>query len=419
MPQSKAIALKLSGNINDYSTQRQLDSLRADITYDLQKLWPMVHPMMIKPGQEDPYKDLKIAGAFTKTFTVNGSYPTEANGKPLQWYESVRTIQADGDLTVGMVDTSGINIQNLDVPITLQKGIVTLKRDTKSKARQFAKPATINSGTLDLSAIALDIGQETMRLNIPKNHKLVQRMTINPLLGDTLGKYVNPVFANAKRAQGLFEVTIDDCQNLALGEKMKSPDSGKARMTFSLLDMDIANPLGSLMFGKLAGFFGQSLSDTDTFRGQIRNAVVTLDRGRTTQKVTMELAKAPVAQSGKKVAAASQPSMPLTFDGDIQLATLQQRLAVTIPTDLIASGGDWKKIFPSGIPISLKGTTTKPEIDVGDLAAKIAKAQAENQINKALGGKEGGNPLDKIGDIFGGNKSDDQNKDKTPPKKKK
>src|SRR5205823_813991 len=161
-------------------------------------------------------------GAYTKTFTVNGSYPTEANGKPLQWYESVRTIQADGDLTVGMLDTSGINLQNLDVPVSLRDGVATLKYSGKSKSKQFAKPASINNGSLDLSGIALDVGQETMRLNIPKNHKLVQHMTINPLLGDALGKYINPVFANSKRAQGLLDITIDDCEKLALGEKMKS-----------------------------------------------------------------------------------------------------------------------------------------------------------------------------------------------------
>ena len=41
------------------------------------------------------------------------------------------------------------------------------------------------------------------RLNTPKNHQLIENATINPLLGKTLGKFINPVFANSTRAEGL------------------------------------------------------------------------------------------------------------------------------------------------------------------------------------------------------------------------
>ena len=73
MSSSKAAGVRIKGAISDWETQRKLDNITCDLSYDLAKLWTIVHPMLVTPGKEDSLKDLQVAGQFQRTFHVRGS----------------------------------------------------------------------------------------------------------------------------------------------------------------------------------------------------------------------------------------------------------------------------------------------------------------------------------------------------------
>ncbi len=413
MPASKAVAVNLTGGVQDWTTQRSLKNVKLDLTYDLAKLWPVIKPMLA-PETQEQLKDLKIAGQYTKQFVAAGSYPRvdRATGRELEWYESIRTIDAHGSLSVQLFDTSGLKVENLEIPINLDKGQLAIVYAGKSKAERLPKPATCNGGTLDIGGAVVDLSQETLRLSIGKNQRLLRGVSINPLLGDSLGKYVNPIFTNSQRAKGLLDLTVNYCEGLALGEKLKSSESGRARVVFSIQEMEIANPLGSLMLGAIPGL---SLGkEADTFEGSIKDAVVTIEGGRTTQDVTLLLTDPSAAQQAAAGKAPPQTAtMPLRFQGDVNLANLAQSIEVSLPTGLLGkflrSDKDrrvFAQIFPDGVPLSLKGTTIKPKVDAGNIVQKIA----EGQIKGLLGGDVADSPLGGLLDNLGKKKEQDRKK---------
>ncbi len=422
MPESQAVAMKFVGRVKDWEQNRNItgdkgnDPARLDLGYDLAKLWPIIKPSL-SPETQESLKDLKIEGRYQKTFNVYGKYPARST-----WQESVRYLGADGSFAVQLLDTSGLNVQNLDVPVTLDKGVLTTVYGGKSGQTGAAKPASCNGGTFDLSNISVVLTTPEPRVSISKNHKLLDKVTINPLLGDSVGKYINPVFTNTQRAKGLLAVTIDSCDSVALGEALKTAESGSATTHFSITDMDIANPVGSLMFGKVLGALkmGGSSNQADVFEGQIKDALITLDRGRTTQKLTMELLDP--GKPSDAVGSARKPrttTMKLTFDGDVRLSDLKQQINVTLPPELVAKfvptdqslGRNLAKYFPEGIPIALRGTTTKPEVDVGNIFQKFLEGQLKSGLTGDGDGKDSGlgGILDKLG---GGKKKDDKKKNR-------
>jgi hypothetical protein len=420
MPESKAVGVVVTGAISDWVVKRELQNVKLDLSYDLEKIWPIVKPML-SPETQETLKDLKVVGKYTKPFTLRGSLPAKnAKGEELAFNQSVKNLNGEGGLSVDLLDAAGLKIEKLDVPVLIEEGKVAILTPDKKRP----SPATCNGGTLDLGEITIDLTADEPRAWTAKNQKLLHNVTINPLLGDTLGKYVNPVFANSKRAAGLLDVTIEYCRGVGIISKWQTPESGSARIVFSLTDMDIANPLGGMMLGKLssavAAFGDVSKGQSDTFKGQIKDAVVTLDKGRTKQDVTLSLTATEPAATA--TGTPKSVTLPLGFRGDINLQNLQQNLQVSLPVGLLVGVGketDIRKAlhtaFPSGIPLTLTGTTTAPQVDIGNFFQRFAEGQLKSRIS---GGGGGG-----LGDILGqlgGNKDkkDDSSADKSKKKKK-
>jgi hypothetical protein len=409
MPQSQAAGVKLKGTIHDWEIQRKLDGTTLALAYDLEKLWPMIKPLL-DPQTQESYKDLKIAGKFERVFAVAGSYPAkDASGKELAFNESIKPLKVNGGLGVALLDTSGLNLQNLELPVSLADGqLVTLYMD-KPKEQRAAKPAQLNGGTLDLNSILVDLTSEEPRISIGKNQKLIANASFNPLLGDSFGKFINPVFANATQAKGLIDLTVLSCDKLALGEAMKGPKSGTASFVFNLREMDIANPLGNILFGeslrKIPGLSKQA-ADTEAFRGQIQNAQVSIDRGIITENITYEIGKRP---PDARPGAPAKPSQlyPMTFKGTVAMADLRQNLAVMLPSAMFNSK-EVMQFLPNGVPVTLKGLTTAPEPDFGNFARIMVEEIAKSQVGGLLGGdKKDGKPNpagDLLEGVFGGKK---------------
>jgi hypothetical protein len=358
----------------------------ANLDYDLAKLWPVIKPFVATP--EDPMDEVAVEGKFTKTFQVDGPY----YGGEL--HQALRDLQVGGEFSVAKFVYPGIEVQNLNLPVNLRRATLKTEYAGRAAAERYPAPAAFNGGTLNLGNITVSLAQPEMRVSIPQNHKLVSNASINPLLGDTLGKYVNPIFPNSKQAKGLLDVTVKYMENVALGEKLKSQGSGRAQIVFSLRDMDIANPTGSLMFGAIPGVsFGAE--QADTFQGRIREAVVTLESGVITEDITLELIDPGKAAD---VIGSRQPVeptvMPLRFQGNVSLSDLRQNINVSVPTGLLArffrSDKDrevFAKIFPEGVPLTLTGTTVKPKVDAGNIGQKILEGQLKGLVDPS---KEGG-----------------------------
>ncbi len=324
---------------------------------------------------------------------------------------------ADGDglVTVDSVSTNGLDIKNLLIPVTLKGGVLRTVYKDKPEGQNKAAPASCNGGSIDLGNISCDLNGDNPRISMAKNQRIIMGVSINPLLGDSLGKYINPVFANSKQAAGKLDITVASCQNLALGAKLKSDESGTARIGFSLSDMNIANPLGGLMFGKLAGDLAKipGIGDTsglgdqaDVFSGQIRDGIVTIDKGVAHTDITLLLDDAGAGTASTQTSTPAKgkqaaKGMPLNFKGDVDLIDQSQNLTATIPVALIDKYVRDKNVqrmlvqaFPDGIPVTITGTTTNPKVIPVDLQKVIGSQLANpenigNLLNGLRGGKKG------------------------------
>jgi hypothetical protein len=426
MPQSQALALQLNGAVRQFDTQRRLDGVHMTLAYDLAKLWPLVKPMLDPQTQQD-LAAMQIAGAYSREWTLAGSFPAVGvNEEPLAFEQAVRLLVMDGGIALGLLDHQGITVKDLDLVVGLKDGQLAVQ-----PVAQPQQPATFNGGALNVQA-SVDLTQPAPRLSMPERHQIVRKATVNPLLGDTLGKFINPVFTNSTRASGLLTVTINECKGLALGDALYTPDSGRAVITFTLAEMQIANPLGSLMVGQLNQLiqplgFGGAKADkdqADAFQGEIRDAYVEIDHGMVNEKITMMLANAP--KEGQKPED-QKPAVPLTFSGDVRLSDQQQNLDVILPAEYIAerSGGDTgefvRSAFPDGIPIKLEGTTSSPKLNYGafgDVAATAAKNYLKQQVVKEVGKQVEGELGGLLQDAMGGKGQASPRQAPAPEKKK-
>ena len=396
MASSGAVKLNVKGQVERWGDKTDggeilavANGIVADMTYDLAKIWPIVKPFVATP--EEPMDDLVVEGKFTKQFRVDGPY---YDG---EMHQALRDLQVGGEVSVARLDWSGIEVADFNFPVNLRRGVMKTEYAGKGGNERFPQPAKFNGGSLSIGNITIDVTRPEPRITTPKNFKLVQHASINPLLGDKLGKYVNPVFTNSKQAKGLLDVTVKYMENVALGEKLKSADSGRAQVVFSLQDMDIANPTGSLMFGAIPGINLGGSEQADTFRGQIKDAVVTLENGMVTEDITLEM-----IDPGKaaEVIGSRQPVkptvMPLRFQGTVGLSDLRQNINVSLPTALLGrffrSDKDrqvFAKIFPEGVPLTLTGTTVKPKVDAGNIGQKIIEGQLKGLIDPSNEGGTG------------------------------
>ena len=398
LPTSNALSVNARGAVRAINNERRFDGLAIDLAYDLEKLWPIIKPMLPASAQKDIERSA-MAGRHQTRIPITGSFPATdpRSGAPLAFHESIRFVEASGLIAVQLADLFGLRVEGLEVPFVLTDGQVRLIYPGKTGADRLPKPASVNGGTLDLAGIVVDLAQPDPRLSIGRNQRLLRQVSINPVLGDTLGKYINPVFPNSKQAKGLLDVTVQFADGVALGEAMKGKDSGRARVVFSLSEMDIANPLGSLLIGGLVQGLGAGANfagaQADTFRGQIKDAVITLDAGRTTQDITLTLVDA-----DRRDARGNPLVMPLRFNGDITLENLSQRLSVNLPTGLLTKFIRSNQLernlsiaFPNGIPLTMTGTTLQPRVDFSGVMQQFLEGQLRGRLIPGGGGS--GNPL--------------------------
>lgn len=383
MPQSQAVSLNLAARVRDWNQNCVITDAdgngpaKVELSYDLAKIWPIVHPMMVKPGQEDSFKDLKIAGKYNKTFTLSGKYPVK---KPFN--QAVRTLEVAGGVSVGLLDWTGLNIQELSPNVTVKDGIARVDGG-----------GVCNEGRINLAGITLDLTKPTPLVSVPNDTHMLKDVHLNPVLVNSLGKFASVIFGNAEKAEGKLNVVVKRYEKVPLGALVNKSNRAQAEIVYSVDELHLD---GSVV--RLISRWVQL--SKDGIHGSIPDSTVKLANGQIDSDMTILIGKdVKDRQTGER----SMQGQPLRFTGAIGLQKLDLRnYKVDIPPGLLPK--EFLKAVPKGLIIPVTGTVNDPNID-GEKA--IEENLKKNLIPGLIGGgddknknqgdgKDGGNPIDDI-----------------------
>lgn len=298
---------------------------------------------------------------------VTGDYPS---GKLFN--EAVRSLAMQGALQLKLFQGQGATIQNMDLPLVLQDGVVRVAYAGKPAGQDLPPPGSFNGGALNVGGCTIDLRDPHMRLSTPNDLKLVQNATLNPVfaawsLGDLLN---NPAFVGANRATGLLNVTINQCNRLPLDSYASSPNSdGVAKLDVSITDLHLGNPM-------LEQVADATHTNLDSFQGNVQHYQITIDHGITDHDLLLTVAqgKRPIHLFGK-VRMADKELLPVTLE---------------LPWKLLGVKGvdqNVEKFLPEGIRIPLRGKLDHPQlaVDVNKLFQEATRNAIQQGILGGLG----------------------------------
>jgi hypothetical protein len=403
MESTKALELKLSGNILDYSTKRRMDNVAGTIGYDWAKLWEIVKPMMSKEQQES--LKLRIAGQSQRRSALGGCYPPAgADGRPLPFNEAIKSLSGHFEGGFQMVEVNGLQVQNLELPLTLDGGKLAVAYHDKPPGQNLPPAADCNSGKLNIGGAVVDLTEEAPRLSMPKGTKLLAGATLNPVFSDMFGGMINnPLFVSPSEARGLVDITVVQCDRLPLDSlvlRNARENDGRAEFLFSIKEVYLGN--STLMEAlKLAGQseFARSL------QGEIRESRVIIERGQTRQDVTINT---------------GQGDRPFRIYGSTALDTKQLNLTFTIPPQLLRQLGPTGKqvadLLSDGLPVPLGGTTRAPQLDLQRaFTSALKEGLIPGLLKKATGGDRASNSSGNDGSMKQGDRGGNQPTTEPPP----
>ena len=412
MQSTGALALALSnGQVIDWAGQRKIaDKLHARLHIDWPKFWTLVRPML-DPDTQKSFADLELAGVMDRDFTVSGSFPaTGANkrGEPitLNTAQSLKYLMAYGGLKIDRVFVSGLEVRDLDLPVSLEKGILYVQDAAKPKGQRYPQPFACNGGQIDLGGVQVDLrhtdatGSIVPWFTIPDKNKLVMKnVAFNPLLaGSTIGNYVNPGFSGAQDARGRVTVTSVECRDLPMDwftsskkenvaaaaaakrDRRTSQSDGRGEFQLVITEMQLKAPL--LPF----------LLKTDQLSGEVKKGQIVIENGVVKSDLPVEL------DNGRAT---------LTWSGSVNL---QDRRIINfntaIPKELLADLPvlrNNEKLLPPVVNVPMSGSFDAPKID---LVAAVTKS-----LVPGLGSGKPEDILKKLPDILNKAKKGDRNKD--------
>ncbi|HEY7117846.1 MAG TPA: hypothetical protein VH475_14755, partial [Tepidisphaeraceae bacterium] len=412
MQSTGALALAITnGQLIDWSDQRKIaKELDAKLRIDWPRLWPIVKPML-DPDTQKSLEDLQLAGVMERTFKVNGSFPATGTDKQgrrieLDTAQALRFINAYGGLHFDRVAVSGLDVRNLDLPVSLERGICYIQDATKPKGQRYPQPFACNDGTIDIGGLQIDLrhvaanGSILPWFTIPDANKVIfKNVALNPLFADsTIGNYVNPGFAGATDARGRVTLTSVECRDVPLDwftaskkpgqappqqpqqpahRQRTTQSDGRAEFLLAISEMQLKAPL--LPF----------LLNTDTLSGQVTKGRITVENGIVRSDIPMEL------ENGR---------MTLAWTGAVNLQDRQiLNFNTAIPKQLIAELPILRnnaKFIPNVINVPIAGAFDKPHIDLAGAVTKsflpgIGSGKPEDIINQLPGLLGGGGKKDK------------------------
>ena len=356
---------------------------------------------------------------------------------------------ADGRLSVRAASDQPLRFDTSDVAKTLAGQLQVLMDDVRAQGftasgslpvvldgLKFtvpgdAVPLDVNGGAVQLAGAVFDAAGEQTTLVLPppgKHKQLVNNVSINPVLSEALGKYVNPAFVHAAEASGLLDVNVAAASPLNLSD-LTGPTGGKVDLTFSLRDMHLVNPQIKELTGPylsqlnaVPGINVDVPSNLDMLEGNILDARVGLNNGTADTDITFNVAD-PRELFGKgKVDQSKLTLYPLHFSGSVDLQSYAANLNVGLPQSLVEKWWPdnlkWADAIKpkNGASFALGGTTLQPQPatspgEVRSFLVSKARDAVTDQVKDRVGGRAA-DELDKVtpglGDLLRGGKKKDK-----------
>lgn len=389
-PATRAVVARVSGKIKSVSTIPAFENLLIEVQSDQsQNLWALLQPIFASapdpataaeaPGTSA--QGIKLTGVSKARLELAGSYPLN---QPFR--DAVRTLKTSGYLSVEKFDGFGATAQNVTVGLNLQNAKLTL-----SHPNGLPK---VNGGDLNIAGATIDLGQLHPRLSMPANLPLATNISINPVLADSIiGRFVNPIFANTDRAEGLLSVTVVSCTNQALDYLRNSPlpaESGRTELLMTLKPIVIGVPeLASAVNQVFPNAFNEKV-----FEASIDGARIVIERGQVQNQLTL----------------VADQKFPLQFSGGIGLLKNEMSgFKVSLPPALIARvNKSFAKYVPQqGLVVPLAGSTDDWMDNLGEtiqpIATQLAAQALGDRVLPGLGGattQPAGSPEEAIGGLL-------------------
>ncbi|MEN6383593.1 MAG: hypothetical protein ABFD79_00155 [Phycisphaerales bacterium] len=316
--------IKLNGNLTNSQTGQSVKTEgNFKANYNLAAATSLISPFMPT--------GLKATGSRNDTFSFSSTYPKQQAAL----FKS--NLNAKGTFGFDTAEYMGFDIGKTDFNISVNKGMMTIA--------PFS--TTINQGKLNFAGNADFVSKPSM-LKTPKAMRMLDAIQINKKTTDTLLRYVNPIFSNLLDVSGTLTF---DCNEMAFplesGYKNKIVVVG--RLAIDNLRLSNSGLMDQIL--KVSGGSSGGLLTISPTAFTVRDGIVSYDR------MDMSL--------GKKT---------VTFKGQIGLDETM-RMSVTVPY-AIAGGQNFT--------LPLKGTLSRPEIDMGQLLQEQLRDQGQQLLEKGL-----------------------------------
>jgi hypothetical protein len=432
MPQSQALAVKANAKVVDWVNARQIQGIdspaaKLALTYDLEKLWPIIKPML-SPDLQEQYKDLKLKGKYTKEFIVSGSVPAQPTNASRS---SLATLNLDGSLSLDLLDLpQGITLQDFELPFSMKNGVLKTAAASESQSRKLQLPpaeqggrvrnivantAVANGGALNLENITLDLSQTTPTVSFEPRHVLLRGVKLTPVLTENLGKIGAIALLGSKDANGLVALTVLEGKAVPLGDLIRTQKNVKMRIAVAVENLQMGGVL-------LQGLSIIAPPFKDGVNGAITGSTITIADGKATTDLTLQQNHTVEdSRTGRNV---NRP-VQLKFAGVMALANLDLKSDVSIPSDALRD--DIAKYLPNGATIPFTGSGGSVKLDTAKfLQENVARGVIGNILgggnqnnnpdnrNRSGGGGQSNDPIGNILDQLGGNRDQQQQQPPQP-----
>jgi hypothetical protein len=380
MQSSGALDVSVAGAVHDLSGRRQMDHVVADLTYDGEKLTPVLRSLLApRPTPTDPhpldrFKDLRMAGRKTERFAIWGNYPA---GIPFE--QAVASLSASGALAIDSLDTMGLDIQNLQLPVWMDHGVVKLALAPGSAPATApttgpgaATTAACNGGTINLSGMTLDLTAPSPLLSIPPETKVLDNVALNKVLATTANTYL-PVFDDTDATSGNLTLTVHRCDRLPIEQLTTETSAQSAGMDFTTAFTNVQ--LGGPLVDAIEKVGAKDIRAN--LRGDIPDARFQLGGGRLVVQNFNLLGgrgKLPVLKLTGKVG--------LSRDGLMSLIA-------SVPPELLSRLIPDKKLleyFPEKLDFPINGTKSAPRPSIDKSVQKALGQAGQKALLRAFGG---------------------------------
>jgi len=352
-PDNDSLELVAAGTVNQFSTERVMKDVALDLSYDLEQLWPILGPMM-DPTGESLGRGVVAKGKYKKRFDVSGKFPAVVNGRPAEFGESIRFLSASGEITVDQFEApdKGLWMQQANLPVTIEKGILTLSSSGKDAA-----PIALNKGEMSLGKIVVDLTRPVPTISIRRDTQFLKDVELNPQMASSFGKYASVLFSNTEKAFGIVNLKIRQFDNVPSDlVSARGDQKGVMELSIEQLYLD----------GMIPGLLSQALDlGTDGLRGHIRGSVLELKDGTSVSDLTITLERKETVTDDRGRQLERIVELPLRFAGRIDLKTFSlKNTQIEFPTSLIKAR-DLQRFLGPTLIVPIKGSLDNPQFDIG------------------------------------------------------